>query len=57
MRKFRSALIGFIATAILAGPAAAENVLRFTSGIGGAVTMDPHSRWNAAEPSSHAAGL
>jgi peptide/nickel transport system substrate-binding protein len=26
-----------------AGPAAAENVLRFTSASGGAVTMDPHS--------------
>lgn len=31
------------------GPAAAENVLRFAIGIGGAVTMDPHSRWNAIE--------
>ena len=49
MRNFRGALIGLIATAILAGPAAAENVLRFTIGIGGAVTMDPHSRWNAIE--------
>ena len=49
MKNFRSALIGLIATAILAGPAAAENVLRFTIGIGGAVTMDPHSRWNAIE--------
>ena len=48
MRNFRGALIGFIATAILASPAAAENVLRFTSGIGGAVTMDPHSRWTRA---------
>jgi peptide/nickel transport system substrate-binding protein len=27
------------------GPAAAENVLRFTGLAGGAVTMDPHSRW------------
>jgi peptide/nickel transport system substrate-binding protein len=45
MRNFRSALVGIIATAILAGPAGAENVLRFTSGSGGAVTMDPHSRW------------
>jgi peptide/nickel transport system substrate-binding protein len=49
MRIFTRALIGLIATAILAGPAAAENVLRFTVGIGGAVTMDPHSRWNAIE--------
>jgi peptide/nickel transport system substrate-binding protein len=33
----------------LAGPAAGENVLRFTVGFGGAVTMDPHSRWNDIE--------
>jgi peptide/nickel transport system substrate-binding protein len=45
MRNFRSALIGFISTVILVSPAAAENVLRFTIGMGGAVTMDPHSRW------------
>jgi peptide/nickel transport system substrate-binding protein len=43
MTNFRSSLIGLIATALLAGPAAAENVLRFTSLTGGAVTMDPHS--------------
>jgi peptide/nickel transport system substrate-binding protein len=30
-------------TISLASPATAENVLRFTSGSGGAVTMDPHS--------------
>jgi peptide/nickel transport system substrate-binding protein len=30
-------------TIVLASPAAAENVLRFTNGSGGAVTMDPHS--------------
>ena len=47
MRNYRSALIGFIATAILASPAAAENVLRFTSISGGAVTMDPHSLYEA----------
>jgi peptide/nickel transport system substrate-binding protein len=45
MRKFRSALIGLIATALLAGPATAENVLRFTGNAGSALTMDPHSRW------------
>jgi peptide/nickel transport system substrate-binding protein len=28
-----------------AAPAAAENVLRYTSLNGGAVTMDPHSLW------------
>jgi peptide/nickel transport system substrate-binding protein len=33
--------IGF--TIASSGQAAAENVLRFTSGSGGAVTMDPHS--------------
>jgi peptide/nickel transport system substrate-binding protein len=32
----------------LSGPAAAENVLRFTSVAGGAVTMDPHSLWAQA---------
>ena len=31
--------------AATAGPAAAENVLRYTSLNGGAVTMDPHSLW------------
>jgi peptide/nickel transport system substrate-binding protein len=38
----------WLAAALLitcASSAAAENVLRFTSGSGGAVTMDPHSRW------------
>jgi peptide/nickel transport system substrate-binding protein len=35
-------------TISLSGPAAAENVLRFTSLSGGAATMDPHS-WYAAE--------
>jgi hypothetical protein len=29
-----------------AGPAAAENVLRFTGLQSGATTMDPHSRWD-----------
>jgi peptide/nickel transport system substrate-binding protein len=43
--EFQERLIGFISTVILVSPAAAENVLRFTIGIGGAVTMDPHSRW------------
>jgi peptide/nickel transport system substrate-binding protein len=38
-----------VAACAAAVPAAAENVLRFTIGIGGAVTMDPHSRWNAIE--------
>jgi peptide/nickel transport system substrate-binding protein len=38
-----------LAVLISTCPAAAENVLRFTIGIGGAVTMDPHSRWNAIE--------
>jgi peptide/nickel transport system substrate-binding protein len=47
MTNFRGALIGLIATATLAGPAAAENVVRFTSLSGGAVTMDPHSSLNS----------
>jgi peptide/nickel transport system substrate-binding protein len=47
MRNCRDALIGVIATTILAGPAAAENVLRFTGISGGAVTMDPHSLYEA----------
>jgi peptide/nickel transport system substrate-binding protein len=33
----------------LSGPAAAENVLRYTSLSGGAVTMDPHSSWQNAD--------
>jgi peptide/nickel transport system substrate-binding protein len=37
--------LSIVAGLAAAGPAAAENVLRFTIGIGGAVTMDPHSRW------------
>jgi peptide/nickel transport system substrate-binding protein len=37
--------LSIVAGLAAAGPAAAENVLRFTSGTGGAVTMDPHSRW------------
>jgi peptide/nickel transport system substrate-binding protein len=47
MRRFQATIaalaIGIVISS--AGPAAAENVLRFTSGSGGAVTMDPHSRW------------
>ena len=45
MRGSRSLIAGLtigIALAV-AGPAAAENVLRFTGISGGAVTMDPHS--------------
>ena len=45
MRGPRSLFTGLtigIALAV-AGPAAAENVLRFTGISGGAVTMDPHS--------------
>jgi peptide/nickel transport system substrate-binding protein len=47
MRGCRAFFGGLSIVAGLAatGPAAAENVLRFTIGIGGAVTMDPHSRW------------
>jgi peptide/nickel transport system substrate-binding protein len=36
-------------TTLLSGPAAAENVLRFTSANGGAVTMDPHSSGHLAD--------
>ena len=50
MNTRRIVLAGMVAACLTAaGPAAAENVLRFTIGIGGAVTMDPHSRWNAIE--------
>jgi peptide/nickel transport system substrate-binding protein len=34
---------------LLVSPAAAENVLRYTSLSGGAVTMDPHSSWQNAD--------
>ena len=49
MRGCRAFFAGLsiVAGLAAAGPAAAENVLRFTIGIGGAVTMDPHSRWKA----------
>jgi peptide/nickel transport system substrate-binding protein len=45
MRGFRASPAGLmiIAGLVAASPAAAENVLRFTSANGGAVTMDPHS--------------
>jgi peptide/nickel transport system substrate-binding protein len=45
MRGPRSLLFGLAIGVVLAisGPAAAENVLRFASFSGGAVTMDPHS--------------
>ena len=47
MRGSRSLLIGFASSIMIAiaGLAAAENVLRYTSLNGGAVTMDPHSLW------------
>jgi peptide/nickel transport system substrate-binding protein len=41
-RAFPAGLM-IIAGLVAASPAAAENVLRFTSANGGAVTMDPHS--------------
>jgi peptide/nickel transport system substrate-binding protein len=44
MRNLRDVLIGLTVTAALAGPAAAENVLRFT-GFVPARTFDPHSHF------------
>jgi peptide/nickel transport system substrate-binding protein len=44
--------IALLATTLLIGStvrAAAENVLRFTSASGGAVTMDPHARWQVPD--------
>jgi hypothetical protein len=43
-RSLLTALAKGVALTVI-NPAAAENVLRFTIGSGGAVTMDPHSRW------------
>jgi ABC-type transport system substrate-binding protein len=47
MRGSRSLIAGLtIGLSIaISGPAVAENVLRYTSLNGGAVTMDPHSLW------------
>jgi hypothetical protein len=42
MLSFGCALVGFIGAVVLAGPAAAENVLRWASA-GGAATIDPHA--------------
>ncbi len=43
-----SALAAALALAAVSWPARAENVLRFTSVSGGALAMDPHSRWTIA---------
>jgi peptide/nickel transport system substrate-binding protein len=47
MRGSRSLITGPTVGILLAltGPAAAENVLRYTSLNGGAITLDPHSLW------------
>src|SRR5687768_12350301 len=47
-RSLLTALATGIALTV-AGPVAAENVLRFTSANGGAVTMDPHSSGHLAD--------
>jgi peptide/nickel transport system substrate-binding protein len=42
MSKFTTALVGLMAAVTLAGPASAENVLRWAS-VSGALTADPHA--------------
>ena len=59
MRGSRSLFAGLtigVALAV-AGPAAAENVLRFTGMSGGAVTFDPHSYGASRQQGGDEAGL
>jgi peptide/nickel transport system substrate-binding protein len=44
-KRVAFALSGSALALISVGPAAADNVLRFTGAAGGAVTMDPYSLW------------
>jgi peptide/nickel transport system substrate-binding protein len=48
MKRSQSLISGLALLLACASPAAAENVLRYTSLSGGAVTMDPHSLWTNA---------
>jgi peptide/nickel transport system substrate-binding protein len=49
MKRLQSLAAALALLLVVAGSAAAENVVRFTSSSGGAVAMDPHSRWVNAD--------